>query len=141
MTLTQEKLTAKNRTFEKAFGIAVREFFTGPGAGPRRIQFIRGAFFKAVCCFCVLICLGSWAVIAGLLIGPSHEVFLSEFHEWMVTTPVKDVLAQGHALIEEMAWDFVRLSLLCGALIQLVVVVKPQVDQAMRLNLTNPARS
>lgn len=130
MKLTKEQRAARSKAIERATIAALREHFTGQGAAARRLQFLRGALLVSTGWFAKLLCLGSWAVIAGLLIGPEHDFFLKEVHAWMVATPVDQVLSQTHAMFLSAAWEFVKMSLLLGVGQKLLGVVKPAAEQA-----------
>lgn len=79
--------------------------------------------------FAKLLFIGSWAVIAGLLVGPEHDFFLKQVHAWMVATPVGQVLAQSHAMFISAAWELVKMSLMLGVGQKLLAVVKPATEQ------------
>lgn len=130
MKLTKEQRAARSKAIEQAAISALREHFIGQGASARRLQFLRGALLASVGWLAKLLCLGSWAVIAGLLVGPEHDFFLKQVHAWMVATPMDQVLAQSHAMFLSAAWEFVKMSLLLGFGQKLLAVVKPAAEQA-----------
>lgn len=129
MKLTKEQRAARSKAIEQATISALREHFTGQGASARRLQFLRGALLASVGWLAKLLCLGSWAVIAGLLVGPEHDFFLKQVHAWMVATPVDQVLAHSHAMFMSVAWELVKMSLLLGVGQKLLAVVKPAAEQ------------
>lgn len=129
MKLTKQQRAARSKAIEQATVAALREHFTGQGAGPRRLQFLRGALLASVGWFAKLLFIGSWAVIGGLLAGPEHDFFLKQFHAWMVATPVDQVLAQSHTMFLSAAWELGKMSLLLGVGQMLLAVVKPAADQ------------
>jgi hypothetical protein len=130
MKLTKQQRAARSKAIEQAAISALREHFTGQGSAVRRVQFLRGALLASVGWFAKLLFIGSWAVIAGLLVGPEHDFFLQQVHAWMVATPVDQVLAQSHAMFLSVAWEFVKMSLLLGVGQKLLVVVKPAAEHA-----------
>jgi hypothetical protein len=129
MKLTKEQRAARSKAIERAAIAALREYFTGQGAVARRLQFLRGALLASTGWFAKLLFVGSWAVIAGLLVGPEHEFFLKQVHAWMVAMPVDQVLAQSHAMFASVAWEFGKMSLLLGVGQKLLSVVKPAAEQ------------
>ncbi len=130
MKLTRETRAARSRAIERAAIAALREHFTGQGATARRLQFLRGALLTSVGWFAKLLFIGSWAVIAGLLVGPEHDFFLKQVHAWMVATPVDQVLSQSHTMFLSVAWEFGKMSLLLGFGQKLLAVAKPAAEQA-----------
>lgn len=77
----------------------LRKYFTGEGASVRRRKFLWDVFFYSSKYFLICLCLFSWALVGGLLIGPQNEFFLRNFHAWMITTPIEEVLIQSHTLL------------------------------------------
>ncbi len=53
----------------------LREYFTGEGASVRRRKFLWDVFLYSSKYFLICICLFSWALVSGLLIGPKNEFF------------------------------------------------------------------
>lgn len=129
MKLSKEQRAARSKAVEQASIAALREHFTGQGATARRLQFLRGALLASIGWFAKLLFISSWAVIAGLLVGPEHDFFLKQVHAWMVATPVDQVLAQSHAMFVSAAWEFGKMSLVLGVGQKLFAVVKPAVEQ------------
>jgi hypothetical protein len=129
MKLTKEQRAARSKAIERATITALREHFTGQGAAARRLQFLRGALLASIGWFAKLLFIGSWAVIAGLLVGPEHDFFLKQVHAWMVATPVDQVLTQSHAMFVSAAWELGKISLLLGVCQKLLAVVKPAAEQ------------
>ncbi len=130
MKPTKEQRAARSKAIQRAAIAALREHFTGQGATARRSQFLRGTLLASVGWFAKLLFVGSWAVIAGLLVGPEHDFFLKQVIAWMVATPVDQVLARSHAMFLSAAWEFGKMSLLLGFGQKLLAVAKPAAEQA-----------
>lgn len=128
--LTNEQRAIRSKAIEQATISVLREQFTGQGAILRCLQFLRGALLASGGWFAKLFFIGSWAVIAGLLIGPEHDFFLKQVHAWMVITPVDQVLVQSHAMFLSAAWEFGKMSLFLGVGQKLIALVKPAAEQA-----------
>ena len=133
MKPTKDKRAARSKTIEQATFSALRKYFTGQGASARCMQFLRGALLASVGWFAKLMFIASWAVIAGLLVGPEHEFFLKQVQAWMVARPVDQVLAQGNTMFLSVAWEFMKVSLVLGVGQKLIAVVKPAVEQVKQL--------
>lgn len=130
MNLTKEQRAARSKAIEQASILALREHFTGEGATSRRLRFVKGALLASAAWLAKLACLASWAVIAGLLVGPDHNFFLTQVHAWMVATPLEQVLERSHAMFMSMAWEIMKMSLLLGVGQSLLGVIKPAAEQA-----------
>jgi hypothetical protein len=130
MKMTKQQRAARDKAIQQASIAAIRDHFSGDGAQTRVVRFVRAWLYSSCGWFAKLLCLASWAVVAGLLIGPEHEQFMSEFHSWMVATPVADVLAQSQAFFSMIAVELVKTALLVGLAQKLFAVVKPAVDNA-----------
>jgi hypothetical protein len=130
MKLTKEQRAARSKSIQLATITSLREHFTGQGAATRRLQFLRDASLASAVWFARLLFIGSWAVIAGLLVGPEHDFFLKQVHAWMVATPVDQVLVRSHAMFLSVAWEFGKMSLLLGVGQKLLAVVRPATEQA-----------
>ena len=130
MNLTKEQRAARSKAIEQANILALREHFTGEGATSRRLRFVKGALLASAAWLAKLACLASWAVIAGLLVGPDHNFFLTQVHAWMVSTPLEQVLERSHAMFMSMAWELMKISVLLGVGQNLLGVIKPAAEQA-----------
>lgn len=130
MNLTKEQRIARSNAVTHASILALREHFTGDGATSRRLRFMKAALIASAGWLAKLACLASWAVIAGLYVGPEHDFFLKQFHAWMLATPVEQVLEQSHAIVVSSAWELVKMSLLFGVGQNLLGVIKPAAEQA-----------
>lgn len=109
---------------------AIRAHFCGAGAKARILRFVRDVAIASGGWTAKLLFAGSWAVIGGLLVGPEHDFFLTQIHEWMVATPVDQVLVQSHAMFVSGAWVCVKFGLLLGLGQKLLAVVTPAVNDA-----------
>lgn len=116
---------------------AWRAYFNGDGAPPRRLSFARGLASGTVGWSLKLMCLASWAVVAGLLAGPRHDAILREFRGWVLARSFDELLAQGHhAFLFILAWSgFMGLVLALGR--ELITIAEPALEQA-ELALASP---
>jgi hypothetical protein len=117
---------------------AWRAYFTGAGAAPRRLSFARSLAAGTVGWSLQLMCLASWAVVAGLLAGPRHEAILREFHGWVRARAFDELLAQGHhAFLFILAWSGGFMSLVLALGRELSTIAEPALEQA-ELALASP---
>ncbi|ALR06286.2 hypothetical protein XFHB_04890 [Xylella fastidiosa] len=107
----------------------LRKYFTGEGASVRRRKFLWDVFFYSSKYFLICLCLFSWALVGGLLIGPQNEFFLRNFHAWMITTPIEEVLIQSHTLLFDLAFKAFLFSILLSVLINLKDVLLAHKEQ------------
>jgi hypothetical protein len=101
MTVTKDQRAHRRAVIRRA----LREHFTGAGVGTRRTAFLQDLLLSFGGCTVKLLCMASWAVVAGLLAGPRHEVFLRDFHAWMLSHPVEQFLVESHSMfLWVLAW-------------------------------------
>lgn len=50
---------------------------------------------------------------------PQKRVFLRNFHAWMITTPIEEVMIQSHTLLFDVAFKAFLFSILLSVLINL----------------------
>lgn len=139
MKLTKQQRAQLQSQTQRAAVAALREHFTGEGAGSRTLQFLRGALMASAAWTAKLLFVGSWAVIGGLLAGSEHDFFLKQVHAWMVATPVDQVLVQSHAMFVSAAIECVKIGLLLGFGQKLLSVVTPAVQQVKQSFASVPA--
>lgn len=132
MKITKQQRAAKDKAVIHAALTAIRTHFTGPGAQARTVHFTCDSLYSSCSWFAKLLCLGSWSIVGGLLIGPDHDLLLAQFHAWLIETPVDQVSSQlqtGFLLVVE---AIVKLSLLLGFGQTLLAVIKPATEDAKR---------
>lgn len=125
MKLTQEQRAA----LQKANMSALRAHFTGDGAISRSLHFVRDGLLSSLGWLAKLLFVGSWAAIGSLLVGPEHEILLTQLHAWMVATPIDQVITYGHSFFWSWAWNFAMYGLILGFGQQLITVVRPAMEQ------------
>ena len=132
MKMTKAQRHARDKAIQQASIAALRTYFTGDGAARRGLLFLRGALLSSAGWTAKFVFLASWAVIGGLLAGPQHDFFLMQVHEWMVATPVDQVLAQTHAMALSSALTCAKIGIIAGFGQKLLGVVKPSIQEAKR---------
>lgn len=131
MKITKQQRAAKDKAVIQAAAIAIRTHFAGPGAQVRLLRFAGDSLYSSCGWFSIL-CLGSWGIVTGLLIGPEHDLNVSQFQAWMIETPVGQVSSQLQSAFISVAGAFVQLSLFLGVGQKLLAVIKPATEDAKR---------
>lgn len=126
MKLTNEQ----RRVVQQAARDAIKAHFTGEGATAHRLRFLRDGLLASGTWACGYLFLASWAIVAGLLIGPDHEFFFRQGYAWVLSTPVEHALAQAHTMTVSFLWDAVKIGLIGGFAQKLILLTKPAVDAA-----------
>lgn len=80
MTLRAQEDAARRKMIQQASRAALRAHFSGDGAGARRWLFLREALLHSAGWTGALLCVASWAVVAGLLFGPNHADILLQVY-------------------------------------------------------------
>lgn len=132
MKITKQQRAAKAKAVNQAAVTAIRTQFKGPGAQARIMRFTGDSLYLSCSWFVKLLCLGSWSIVGGLLIGPEHDLLLSQLHAWLIETPVDQVSSQLQSGFMSVAEAFVKLSLLLGFGQKLLAVIKPATEDAKR---------
>ena len=104
MNKAQSDHHARGRAVQLAALGALRAHFTGSGAFDRCLRFMLTWAITSANWAARFLCLASWAVVAGLLAGPEHAVFLKQVIAWVVSSPVEMVLAQTHEGFMGVLW-------------------------------------
>jgi len=130
MKLTQAQRAQQDRATRQAVAVALRTHFTGEGAAVRRWLFLRDALFASASWLAKLLCFASWAAVAGVLIGPEHEMLFKHLHAWLLSMPVEEALSHSHALLLSLGWELVKVSLVLGVGQKLLFIVQPAIEQA-----------
>jgi hypothetical protein len=128
--LTKLQRAALQRERRRASLGAMRKYFTGEGSAGRCVRYFIDAVFTSAVWLAKLMMLASWAVLAGLLIGPEYQVFLQKFHSWMVATPFDQLLAQSKALVDMVIWKALLLSAAIGVCLRLADITNPAIRKA-----------
>ena len=132
MKITKQQRAAKAKAVDKAAASAIRTHFTGPGARTRIMRFACDSLLLSCAWFAKLLCLVSWAIVAGLLIGPEHDFYLLQFKVWMMETPFDQVSALLQSSFMSVAEALVKLSLPMGFVQKVLAVIKPATEDAKR---------
>ncbi|TXH00045.1 MAG: hypothetical protein E6R08_01010 [Nevskiaceae bacterium] len=140
MKLTKAQRAQRDKASQQAAMAALRVHFTGEQAGVRRWRFLRDALLASVSWFARLVCLASWAAVAGVLVGPEHAMLFKLLYAWLVSMPVERALSQAHVIVISLAWELFKVSLLLGTSQKLFGIVKPALQQAM-LNMDATQRT
>ena len=130
MTLRAQEDAARRKMIQQASRAALRAHFSGDGAGARRWLFLREALLHSAGWTGALLCVASWAVVAGLLFGPNHADILLQVYSWLVVTPFEEVLARSNEAFTSVAWSCVQFGLMLGFGLKLRAVVKPAQEAA-----------
>lgn len=130
MKLNKTQQNLEVRATVRAAQRALKEHFTGEGSKARTLTFLKQVSTTFIQWMAGLLVLSSWAVIAGLLIGPNHAEFLQAFHGWMVATPIDQVIAEGNDIVMSLGGKFLVVSLMMALALRLGDVTTPVVDQA-----------
>lgn len=125
----QQRKVLEQDTRRAAFG-ALRDYFTGEGAVQRTCNFAKMALIASASWFTKLLLTGSWAVLAGLLIGPGNENILHQVYAWVVATPFDHVLVKSHALFESGVWMCAQVGVTLGISLSLAHISRPAIQSA-----------
>jgi len=132
MNITKQQRAAKEKAVNQAAASAIRTHFTGPGASTRIMRFACDSLLLSCGWFAKLLCIVSWAIVAGLLIGPEHDFYLLQFKVWMMETPLDQVSALLHSAFMSVAEALAYLSLLLGFGQKVLALIKPATEDAKR---------
>ncbi|MCU6502227.1 hypothetical protein LPN04_30980 [Rugamonas sp. A1-17] len=130
MKITKQQRAARERAIQHACIAAVRAQFTGAGATGRAVRFVLNWLYASCIWFGRLLCLSSWGLVAGFLVGPEHEQFLTTLHAWMVATPASEVISHAHAFVSMFAVELVKIALFVGLIQKMLNIVKPAAQDA-----------
>jgi hypothetical protein len=130
MKLTKAQQQSRMKAIQKATLAALQAHFTGDGAFARTIRFLRSVVMASAGWTAKFVFIGSWAVIAGLLVGPEHDFFLKQVYAWMVEMPVDKVLEQTHSMLLSASVYCIQLGVLVGFGQELLCLIKPAVKKA-----------
>ncbi len=96
------------------------------------MRFAWGSLLLSCAWFAKLLCLVSWGIVAGLLIGPEHDFYLLQFKVWMMETPFDQVSALLQSSFMSVAEALIKLSLLIGFVQKVLALIKPATEDAKR---------
>jgi hypothetical protein len=130
--LTHAQRAQRERATRQAVMAALRGHFMGEEAATHRWSFLRGALLASTSWFAKLLCLASWAAVAGVLVGPEHATLFKSMHAWLLSMPVDEALSQAHAVFVSVVWELVKVSLVLGIGQKLLIIVKPAIEQVKR---------
>lgn len=130
MKMSKQQEHMEMKLAAKAAIGAVKHYFSGEGAKGRTVAFMKKVSATFVYLGAGFIAATSWAVVGGLLIGPGHEDLLRNFHAWMITTPVDQVVAKGNALVRDNAAQFLAGWMLIAVMWRLGDVTQPAIKEA-----------
>lgn len=132
MKITKQQRAVRDKAVNQAAVTAIGTHFAGPGAQARIMRFTGDSLYSSCSWFVKLLCLGSWSIVAGLLIGPEHDLLLSQFQAWMIETPVDQVSSYLQSGFMSVVEVFVKLSLFLGFGQKVLAVIKPATEDAKR---------
>lgn len=130
MKMSKQQEHMEMKLSAKAAVDAVKQYFSGEGAKGRAVTFMKKVSASFVYLAAGFIAATSWAVVGGLLIGPGHEDLLRNFHAWMITTPVDQVVAKGNALVRDNAGQYLAWGVLLAVMWRLGDVTQPAIKEA-----------
>lgn len=130
MKITKQQRAARDKAVQQAGAAAVRRYFTGEGSKARSAQFLWGWLYVSCVWFAMLLCFSSWAVVAGLLVGPEHQQFMVMFRDWMVATPIDVVLSQSQEYVAMLSVELAKLALVAGLVQKFLTLIAPAVQEA-----------
>lgn len=129
LELNRAQNARRAKALTRAQIATMRKHFTGIGATARSLYFVRRTSMAALGWFAKFIFIGSWAAVAGLVVGPEHADHLGQMHAWMRSTPLDVVLARSHAAIVSMASIFASASVVLAITQELRNVATHSADQ------------
>jgi len=114
LSLTKAQRRARSKAIGHANRQALKQYFTGDGAQRRIGSFLWRVLIHSSGWLAKTILMASWAVIAGLLVGPENQTFLAMLRDWMIATPFDQVALQTHAAVLSGFLMCVQLSVFLG---------------------------
>lgn len=127
--LTHAQGAQREKATRQAVMAALRGHFMGKEAAAHRWSFLRGALLVSTSWFAKLLCLTSWAAVAGVLVGPEHATLFKSMHAWLLSMSVEEALSQAHAVFVSVVWELVKVSLVLGIGQKLLIIVKPAIEK------------
>jgi hypothetical protein len=130
MTLTKDQRRFQRDAVAAARRAALHAYFTGPGSRHRIVNFLHRGLSATAEWFARCLLFASWALVAGLLIGPEHDAIFSQVHAWAMSMSVDQLRMALQSGAMRVAVELLQLSLFVGFLEQLVRIAKPSAAPA-----------
>lgn len=129
MQMKNEQRQAERYVASVARRTAAMAYFTGTGAFRRSLSFALRGLLTSTSWFARLLMFTSWAVVAGVLIGPAHDELLAKAYSWATSMPLDQLQTALHSVAYDIAIELAKISLVVGYLEQFVRVTETPVGQ------------